>query len=71
MAQQSRVSPLTDARDHAADMSRVERVAGWAGALIALLLVLVMLEASGGHNGYLGEWGIDLDGAGIGDMDCG
>lgn len=44
-----------------------------AGALAGLLLlfVLLALEASGGHDGWLCEWGIDTDGAGTGDTGCG
>ena len=39
--------------------------------LPVLLLVLMILEASGGHDGYLCEWGIDTDGAGTGTTGCG
>lgn len=46
-----------------------------AGALVAVVLtvlfVLLLLEASGGHDGWLCEWGIDTDGAGTGDTGCG
>lgn len=40
-------------------------------ALISLLVVLMLLEATGGHDGWLCEWGIDTDGAGTGTTGCG
>ena len=43
-------------------MSQVTKVLAWAGGSIVLLLLLVILEASGGHDGYLCEWGYDKDG---------
>ena len=56
----------------------MRQVATWTvwtlGALVAaavLLFVLMMLEATGGHDGWLCEWGIDTDGAGTGDTGCG
>lgn len=40
-------------------------------ALFSLLFVLVLLEATGGHDGWLCEWGIDTDGAGTTTTGCG
>lgn len=40
-------------------------------AMVFLLLVLFMIEASFGHDGLLCELGYDSDGAGTGDTGCG
>ena len=53
------------------DVSRVGKVLAWAAGLFALLLVLILLEGSGGHDGYLCEWGYDIDGERMGDSGCG
>ena len=49
----------------------MSRLTGWlirAVAIMAgsffLLFLLLLLEATGGHDGWLCEWGIDTDGAG-------
>lgn len=47
------------------------RLLAGAFALLLLLFVLAALEGSGGHDGWLCEWGIDTDGAGTGDTGCG
>jgi hypothetical protein len=47
------------------------RILTWIGGLIALLFVVVVLEGSGGHDGYLCEWGYDMDDTGDGDTACG
>ena len=52
-------------------MTVVTRMLAWATALIVLLLLLVILEASGGHDGYLCDWGYDKDGARDGVSGCG
>ena len=39
--------------------------------LFVLFFVLMMLEASGGHDGWLCEWGYDSDGAGTNTTGCG
>jgi hypothetical protein len=39
--------------------NRVADVLVVAGILLALLFALMVLEASGGHDGYLCEWGYD------------
>ena len=52
-------------------MGRAAKVCAWIGGLIAILVVLVTLEASGGHDGWLCEWGYDTDGEGTGDTSCG
>ena len=46
------------------------RAAGLIIGLIVLFFLLVILEASGGHDGYLCEWGFDKDGNGTGVTDC-
>ena len=71
---------------HSGDVARststyrvgMRRLGVWTGrvflalaALFLLLFVLMALEASGGHDGWLCEWGIDMDGAGTGDTGCG
>ena len=52
----------------------MKRVLAWTGgvvtALFVVLLLLLVLEASGGHDGYLCEWGYDKDGAGDGVTGC-
>lgn len=40
-------------------------------AAFFLFLVLLLLEASGGHDGWLCEWGYDSDGAGTATSVCG
>lgn len=45
-------------------------LAGIAG-IVCLLFVLLVLEATGGHDGWLCEWGIDTDGAGTTTSGCG
>lgn len=39
--------------------------------VLAVLVLLLLLEASGGHDGWLCEWGIDTDGAGTTTTGCG
>lgn len=39
--------------------------------LFVLAFVLLVLEASGGHDGWLCEWGYDTDGAGTTTTGCG
>ena len=51
-------------------MSGIDKAVVWTGGLIAVLLLLFVLEASGGHDGYLCEWGYDKDGDGEG-VTCG
>lgn len=52
-------------------MARSTKVLAWTGVLVALLLLLMMLEASGGHDGWLCEWGFDSDGDGDLTTGCG
>jgi len=52
-------------------MSMLTRIVAWVFGLLVLLSVLFLLEASGGHDGLLCEWGYDMDGAGTGDTGCG
>ena len=56
-------------------MKTLVKVAVWAvGLAVGLLLLawcLLLLEASGGHDGWLCEWGIDTDGAGTITSGCG
>lgn len=52
-------------------MSWPVKVYAWALGLVLLVLLLVLLEASGGHDGYLCEWGYDKDGAGDRVSGCG
>lgn len=40
-------------------------------ALLGVLIILVLLEATGGHDGWLCEWGYDIDGAGGTTSGCG
>ena len=62
---------LATERTYTAVMNRLHKVLAWTGGLIALLFVLVAIEASGGHDGYLCEWGYDADGDRMGDSSCG
>ena len=56
-------------------MSLLIKVVVWVVCVsVGLLLVAVLLlflEASGGHDGWLCEWGIDRDGAGTRYSSCG
>jgi hypothetical protein len=52
-------------------MTRLEKIIAWVGGLFLLLVMLVGVEARGGHDGYLCEWGYDGDGAAMGDSGCG
>lgn len=47
------------------------RILTWACSLIALLFLLFVQEASGGHGGCLCEWSYDKDGAGMRVDGCG
>jgi hypothetical protein len=38
------------------------KILAWVGGLVVLALLLFVLEASGGHDGYLCDWGYDKDG---------
>lgn len=49
-------------RNYASVMRMLPRALAWTGGLVVLVFLLVMLEASGGHDGYLCEWGYDKDG---------
>ncbi len=40
-------------------------------SLFVLSFSLLLLEASGGHAGWLCEWGYDIDGAGTTTSGCG
>jgi hypothetical protein len=40
-------------------------------SLLVLAFALLLLEASGGHDGWLCEWGYDTDGAGTTTSGCG
>ena len=40
-------------------------------ALFVLTFLLLFLEATGGHDGWLCEWGYDSDGAGTTTTGCG
>ncbi len=40
-------------------------------ALLGVLVLLLALEATGGHDGWLCEWGYDSDGAGGITSGCG
>lgn len=52
-------------------MSRAAKFFAWVGALIVLLFMLMIVEGTGGHDGWLCEWGYDMDGEGTGDTGCG
>ncbi len=41
---------------------RLRRAAIATAVLLAVLFLLLLLEASGGHDGWLCEWGIDTGG---------
>jgi len=43
----------------------------WVCVVLFACFFLVVLEASGGHDGYLCEWGIDTDGDGDVVTGCG
>lgn len=56
----------------------MNRVTAWllraiaiVAAVFSLFFVLLLLEATGGHDGWLCEWGIDTDGAGTTTSGCG
>jgi hypothetical protein len=51
-------------------MMTLQKLAAWAGGLNVLMFVLLLLEGSGGHDGWLCEWGYDMDGAATGDTGC-
>ena len=40
-------------------------------ALLGVLVLLLALESTGGHDGWLCEWGYDSDGAGGTTSGCG
>lgn len=40
-------------------------------AAFSLIFLLLLLEATGGHDGWLCEWGYDSDGAGTTTSGCG
>ncbi|MFE7227315.1 hypothetical protein ACFU7D_21165 [Nocardioides sp. NPDC057577] len=46
-------------------------VVGLSVGLAFLTASLALLEATGGHDGWLCEWGIDIDGAGTMTSGCG
>ncbi|SDK65968.1 hypothetical protein SAMN05428985_105144 [Nocardioides sp. YR527] len=46
-------------------------VVGLSVGLAFLAASLIVLESTGGHDGWLCEWGIDTDGAGTGTSGCG
>jgi hypothetical protein len=52
-------------------MKTLQKLAAWAGVLIAVLFLLMVLDATGGHDGWLCEWGYDSDGAGDVTSGCG
>jgi hypothetical protein len=52
-------------------LSRLEKTIAWVGGLFLVALMLVMVQASFGHDGLLCEWGYDSDGAGEGISGCG
>ncbi len=43
----------------------------WAAGLLLLMMLLFWVEATGGHDGWLCEWGYDSDGAGDITSGCG
>jgi hypothetical protein len=52
-------------------MEMLLKLAGWATGLIVLVFLLLTLDATGGHDGWLCEWGYDSDGAGDITSGCG
>jgi len=52
-------------------MATLARALAWAAGLLVLFFLLVLLEASGGQDGYLCEWGFDKDGDGTRVTGCG
>jgi hypothetical protein len=52
-------------------MTRSDKIIAWVVGLFVLFVMLILVEASGGHDGYLCEWGYDSDGAAMGDSSCG
>ncbi|MEU4453786.1 hypothetical protein AB0F44_20790 [Nocardioides sp. NPDC023903] len=56
-------------------MNRLMKVVVWTigitFGLFFLAISLMFLEATGGHDGWLCEWGIDTDGAGTLTSGCG
>ena len=52
-------------------MTRFQRVFVWVSWSSLLMFLLLVFEASGGHDGYLCEWGYDSDGAGDVTSGCG
>ena len=43
----------------------------YSAAAFFVVFLLLILEATGGHDGWLCEWGIDTDGAGTTTSGCG
>ena len=58
-------------RHYAAGMETLQKVAGWAVGLPVLVFLFLVLDATGGHDGWLCEWGYDSDGAGDVTSGCG
>lgn len=56
-------------------MNRLMKVVVWTVgitvSLFFLAISLMFLEATGGHDGWLCEWGIDIDGEGTLTSGCG
>lgn len=50
---------------------RLRQAVSIVALVLAVLVALLVLEASGGHDGWLCEWGIDTDGAGTTTTGCG
>ena len=49
----------------------MRNVTRWATRVLVAALAPLLLEATGGHDGWLCEWGIDTDGAGTTTTGCG
>lgn len=41
---------------------RLTKSLAWISGLVVLFFLLILLEAGGGHDGWLCEWGYDMDG---------
>jgi hypothetical protein len=52
-------------------MVTLVQFAAWTFGLFVLMMLLLALDATGGHDGWLCEWGYDSDGAGDVTSGCG
>jgi hypothetical protein len=71
MSQGRRDVRARDERNYRAVMEILVKIFAWAFGLLVLMMLLLALDATGGHDGWLCVWGYDSDGAGDVTSDCG